>query len=143
MFLSLHHFPIINYKSFMKEKYFGYIYFIYRIGTALLFASHGVQKLFGEMGGHKATGTKFIIAGILEFFGGLFIAAGIKTRYVATVLVLEMFYAYFFVHAGRGVWPIENGGELAALYLFSFLLMMSLGSGIWSVDSLLAKRKKR
>lgn len=126
----------------MKEKYSKYIYFTYRILIALLFASHGVQKLFGEMGGHKVSSTKLVIAGLLEFFGGILIAAGYKTRYVAAVLFLEMFYAYFFVHAGRGAWPIQNGGELAALYLLSFLLMIGYGAGIWSIDSLILRKKK-
>ncbi len=127
----------------MKEKYSNYIYFIYRVAIAFLFASHGIQKLFGGMGGHKVSGTKLIIAGILEFFGGILIAAGIRTRYVAAVLCLEMLYAYFIVHAARGTWPVNNGGELAAVYFFSFLLMIGYGAGIWSVDSIMRGKKRK
>jgi putative oxidoreductase len=32
------------------------------------------------------------------------------------------------------LFPIENGGELAALYSFAFLLIAVRGSGTWSVD---------
>ncbi|NUO79614.1 LuxR family transcriptional regulator, partial [candidate division KSB1 bacterium] len=31
--------------------------------------------------------------------------------------------------------PIQNMGELAALYCFVFLYLSAQGSGIWSVDA--------
>jgi putative oxidoreductase len=43
--------------------------------------------------------------------------------------------AYFLQHAPRGTWPIQNGGELAALYCFAFLYISSRGSGPLSIDS--------
>jgi putative oxidoreductase len=47
--------------------------------------------------------------------------------------------AYFMVHQPRGQWPIQNEGELAALYCFVFLYMAARGSGIWSVDAATAR----
>ena len=44
-----------------------------------------------------------------------------------------MAVAYFLAHLPRGVWPIQNGGELAALYCCLFLYIAARGSGKWSV----------
>ena len=35
----------------------------------------------------------------------------------------------------------DNGGELAALFCWSFLLVAALGSGPWSLDAALARRQ--
>jgi putative oxidoreductase len=39
------------------------------------------------------------------------------------------------VHGTQALLPIENKGELAALYCFVFLYISSQGSGMWSLDS--------
>ncbi|HEX6203789.1 MAG TPA: DoxX family protein, partial [Thermoanaerobaculia bacterium] len=44
-------------------------------------------------------------------------------------------------HAPQGPWPIENGGELAALYAFLFLYIAARGGGPYSVDGRFGKRK--
>ena len=44
-----------------------------------------------------------------------------------------MAVAYFLAPRPRGAWPIQNGGELAALYCFLFLYIAARGSGKWSV----------
>jgi putative oxidoreductase len=53
-----------------------------------------------------------------------------------------MAVAYFMAHAAKGLWPIQNKGELAVLYCFVFLYIASRGSGILSVEAA-AKKKKR
>jgi putative oxidoreductase len=42
--------------------------------------------------------------------------------------------AYWMAHGFNALFPIENGGELAALYCFVFLYISAQGSGAWSVD---------
>jgi putative oxidoreductase len=44
-------------------------------------------------------------------------------------------------HAPAGPLPIQNRGELAVLYCFLFLYIASHGSGVWSVDSLMGRRR--
>jgi putative oxidoreductase len=73
------------------------------------------------------------LAGIIEFFGGLCIAFGFLTPYVAFIASGEMAVAYFRQHAPRGFWPIQNDGELAVLYCFLFLFIAAQGAGRWSV----------
>mgnify|MGYP001226822530 CR=1 FL=1 len=113
---------------------------ILRIVTGLLFMQHGVQKLFGWLGGFGPEGgtapllSMFGAAGVLEVFGGLLIVLGLFTRPVALVLVVEMLAAYIIAHLPRGFWPIQNGGELALLYAFIFLFLAAAGSGRFAID---------
>jgi len=46
-----------------------------------------------------------------------------------------MAVAYFMMHQRRGLVPIANQGELAALFAFVFLLIAARGPGPWSLDA--------
>lgn len=109
-----------------------------RMVTAVLFMQHGAQKLFGVPSAQLTTPVDLFslmgLAGVLEFFGGLFILLGLFTRPVAFLLAGEMAVAYFLAHAPKGFWPILNRGELAALYCFVFLYLAATGGGPWSGD---------
>jgi putative oxidoreductase len=117
-----------------------------RIVSGALFAPHGAQKLFGWFGGMGEAGRSvpFLdlmwIAGVLEFFGGLCVALGAGTRAVAFLLSGQMAVAYFTAHAPRGFWPLLNGGELAVLFCFIFLLLAAAGGGPYAVERLWRKR---
>jgi putative oxidoreductase len=92
------------------ERYLGGyaspLYSIMRIIVGLLFACHGAQKLFGLFGGIGAAAAPLPslmgMAGIIEFFGGLLIAIGLLTGYVAFVASGEMVFAYFMGHFPKG-----------------------------------------
>jgi putative oxidoreductase len=117
---------------------------ILRIVTALLFMEHGGQKLFNfPPSAHPMAHLPplFLIAGVLESFGGLLLLAGIFTRVVAFILAGEMAVAFFTQHAPRGFWPILNMGELAVLYCFIFLYLVAGGGGPWSVEQLWRRNK--
>src|SRR6185436_13416534 len=124
-------------------KYSDFLYALMRIVTGALFACHGAQKLFGVLGGTKQTDTLMQAAGVIEFVGGILIAAGLFTSIVAFIAAGEMAVAYFTRHASGGVWPIVNRGELAVLYCFVFLFIASRGSGILSIDALRGKPGRR
>ena len=66
-----------------------------RIVVGLLFACHGAQKLFGMFGGKGGAEGMMLIAGIIEFGGGLLIALGLLTRPVAFIASGMMAVAYF------------------------------------------------
>lgn len=113
-----------------------------RIVAGVLFWQHGAQKLFGWLGGVGADGgtaelvSIYGLAGILEFFGGILFALGLLVRPVAVVLALEMLVAYAWRHVPQGFWPIENGGELALLYLFIFVFYAATHPSRYSLDRL-------
>ena len=111
------------------------IYALLRMVSGLLFAFHGAQKLLGLFGGNQVSITSQLgLAGVIELVGGLMIAAGVFASFVAFIASGEMAVAYFQAHAPRGLWPIQNGGELAVLYCVLFLYIAARGNGIWSVQ---------
>lgn len=112
-----------------------------RIMTGFLFVPHGYQKLFGLGGVGPREGTLPLIAGVIEVVGGTLIILGLQTRWVAFLCSGLMAAAYFIAHASGGFLPLLNRGETAVLYCFIFLYLWANGSGDWSLDSLLAKRK--
>jgi putative oxidoreductase len=115
-----------------------------RIVVGFTFCCHGLQKLFGMLGGiggHRVPlFTLFGLAGILETFGGILIILGLFTTPVAFILCGEMAVAYFRAHFPHGFFPIRNGGELAVLYCFIFLYLFSAGPGPASLDHWLRKK---
>jgi putative oxidoreductase len=126
--------------------YAGELFAILRIVAGLLFACHGAQKLLGVLGGVDGRGNTVPLgsllglAGVIELAGGLLIALGLLGSYAAFIASGEMAGAYFMAHLPRGFWPIQNGGELAALYAFLFLYIAAHGSGPWTLAGALGRR---
>lgn len=120
---------------------------VLRIAAGFTFSLHGMEKLFGMfggLGGHGARAHLFTLMGLagrLETFGGILLILGLFTVPVAFVLSGEMAAAYFMVHFPRGFFPIRNGGELAVLYCFIFLYLVTAGPGPVSADHLIRRKK--
>jgi putative oxidoreductase len=113
----------------------GYAYAAMRIVTGFLFLFHGLQKILGMFGGQvMPVGSRAWVAGLIELAGGTLVAVGLFTSPVAFICSGEMAAAYFLAHFPRGMWPIQNGGELAALYAFVFLYISAHGGGPLSID---------
>ena len=109
-------------------------YALMRLVAGLLFMFHGLQK-FGMFGGQQVPlATIYGAAAIIEVIAGVLIMIGLAASPLAFLASGEMAYAYFMQHQPKGTWPIQNGGELSALYAFVFLYIAARGSGIWSVD---------
>ena len=122
-------------------------YAIFRIVVSGMFFMHGAQKIFGLFGGlgpHGGTvqlGSLFWFAGLIEVAVGFLIFFGVFTRLAALFAVIEMGVAYFMVHFSHGLDPLHNGGELALLYLVSFLVMFRYGAGKLSFEKTIFKRE--
>jgi putative oxidoreductase len=129
------------------RKFEPYALSIKRIMIGFLFLAHGLQKLlgwFGGVGGHGATApylSRTWFAAIIETSGGCLIVVGLLVTPVAFILCGEMAVAYFTEHAPKGLWPIQNRGELAVLYCFIFLYLCTSGGGAWSLDRVRSRRK--
>lgn len=109
---------------------------ILRFIAGFLMIWHGSQKLFGFPIALPpgAEGPVIVVAGVIEFFGGLLILIGLLTRPVAFLMSGLMAAAYFMAHAPGGFLPLVNGGELAAIYSFVYLYLAFAGGGSWSLD---------
>lgn len=110
------------------------VYAIFRIVIGFLFMCHGLQKVFGLMGGQKADlSTLGGFAGVIELVCGFLVMIGLLTSWAAFLASGTMAVAYFMAHFSQGFWPIQNHGELAVVYCFAFLYIAARGSGPWSV----------
>ncbi len=116
---------------------------VLRFMTGFLFFWHGSQKLFAfpPSGRPGELSTLILIAGIMEFFGGILLLVGLFTRWTAFVLSGLMAVAYFIAHGLDAFLPIVNKGELAVIYCFVFLYLFFAGGGEWSLDNLLKKKE--
>lgn len=132
----------------------GHAPLVLRVPVGIIFAVHGAQKLFGWFGGYGLEGTgqffgsvglnpgylMALLAGAVEFFGGLALVLGLLVRPAAAALAGAMVIAIFAVHAGKGFFADKGGYEYAlALFAASLSLLFS-GGGRGSADAVLAAR---
>jgi putative oxidoreductase len=131
-------------------RYSPYIYAVLRIVTGFLFLLHGTQKVLGFPARPErppgAAPSQIMAAlggasGYLELILGLLILIGLFGGWASFFASGMMAVAYFSAHQGRGLLPIQNGGELAVVYCFVFLYIAARGSGPWSIDSLLGRNR--
>lgn len=122
--------------SFM-QGYAPQTYALMRIVTGFLFLWHGAQKLLSVPTPPPAQMPSFVIAiaGPIELIGGTLVMIGLFAGWAAFLCSGLMAFAYWMVHGTQALLPIQNMGELAALYCFVFLCISSHGAGIWSVDA--------
>ncbi len=73
-----------------------------------------------------------------EFFCGIFVALGFLTRLTIIPIFITMVVAYFIVHS-KDAFQVK---ELAFVYMVLSPVVFILGSGKYSVDSLLFQKKK-
>ncbi len=126
-----------------------------RIPVGIIFAAHGAQKLFGWFGGYGLEGTgqffasvglnpgylMALLAGLVEFFGGLALVLGLLVRPAAAALGFAMLVAIVSVHWSKGFFAAAGGYEYAlALFAASLSLLFS-GAGRFSVDQTFAEAR--
>jgi putative oxidoreductase len=119
-----------------------------RIPVGVIFAAHGAQKLFGWFGGYGLEGTgqwmdsiglgpgylMALLAGTVEFFGGLALIAGLLVRPIAAALAFTMLVAIFSVHIDKGLFVAKNGYEFALALLAITAALAIGGAGKASID---------
>ncbi|KKK06320.1 DoxX family protein [Micromonospora sp. HK10] len=126
----------------------GPVLSLYRVVVGALFLCHGAASIFGVLGGNRGSGAAVPFAtwpgwwaALIQLVCGALVLVGLLTRPAALLASGSMAYAYFTVHQPHQLLPIQNGGELAALFCWSFLLVAVLGPGSWALDSALARRR--
>lgn len=124
---------------------------ILRVVVGIVFIAHGAQKLFtmgfagvtdafGQMGVPIPAVTAPLIT-LLEFLGGIALAVGLGTRIVAVLLACDMVGAIVFVHLQAGFF-LPNGYEFALTLLAANIALALAGPGRYSVDAMLAGRRR-
>jgi putative oxidoreductase len=112
-----------------------------RLVAGLMFAFHGLQKVFGIGAEFRpAFPSEIWFGGVIELVAGTLIAAGLWTRCAAFVASGEMAVAYTQFHwklaMGKAFFPGINKGELALLYCVLFLYIACRGPGPFSLDAM-------
>lgn len=122
-------------------------YAFMRAISGFMFTFHGIQKILGVLADHPAPpfGSQMWIGGLIELVCGVLIALGAFTPYAAFLASGTMAVAYIQFHWNfqfdSNFFPVVNGGEMAALYAVVLLFIACKGSGVFSVDALLTKKK--
>lgn len=116
------------------------VYAALRIVSGLLFAFHGLQKVFGVLTeSQPPVGSQLWIGGMIELVAGLMIALGFLTVWAAFISSGTMAIAYIQYHwkgaFDSSFFPTINRGELAVIYAFLFLFIACRGAGIASIDA--------
>jgi len=119
---------------------------VVRILLGLLYLQHGLSKFFGFPAPQPQNFqimSLIGLAGAIEVAGGIMLALGIYTRWVAFIVSGEMAVAYFIVRNRPSVsfFPAANGGQLEAVYSIFFFTFFLVGGGAWSLDRLLRDRE--
>ncbi len=119
---------------------------VLRVTSGVLLLQHGAQKILGFPPGGRTDGIDLSTlagwSGPIELVGGILIIIGLFTRGTAFILSGFTAVAYWMVHAPQSPYPINNGGELAALYCFVFLYIFFAGPGAWALDNLRGRRRR-
>lgn len=119
-----------------------------RLGVGGLMLTHGVPKLimlFGsdpiQFGNPLGIGVEasLALAVFAEVICSVLILIGLGTRLASIPLLITMFVAFFIVH---GADPLQQK-ELALIYLIIYLVLFLTGSGKYSLDHFLLKRKQK
>ena len=119
-----------------------YVYAALRIIAGGMFLCHGLQKLFGLLGGElQPVGSQLWVGGIVELVGGTLIALGLFARPAAFLTAGQMAVAYIQFHwkfqFDKNFFPIVTGSDDTVLYCFVFLLVLVRGAGPVSLDRVL------
>ncbi|GGA05933.1 oxidoreductase [Paenibacillus marchantiophytorum] len=124
---------------------------VIRLVVGLSFVGHGAQKLFGWFGGYGPKGTggwmesigikpgvaMAVIAGLMEFVGGLLFAAGLGTVVAAALIAMTMIVSIVKIHGKNGYWATAGGYEYNMLLLAIAVAVAIMGAGTYSIDALL------
>ncbi|SBW11624.1 conserved exported hypothetical protein [uncultured Alphaproteobacteria bacterium] len=123
-----------------------------RVAAGAFLMPHGAQKLFGWFGGYglDATGQFFaaklglppalaLVAGLIEFAGGLALALGLFTRVAATLAFGLLAVAVLQVHLAAGFFWTSGGYEYPLLWAILAGTYVVKGGGRYSLDAAIGR----
>ena len=116
---------------------------VLRLGLGIMFAGHGMQKVFGLFGGSGMQGFSKMLAGLgfspapfwaylaayTELVGGIFLILGLLVKSASLLLLVEMLVAVFKVHLAKGFFLSGGGFEYNFIIVSVCIALISLGPG--------------
>ncbi len=134
-------------RKLLSTKYsagaFSTAMLLLRLGLGILMMAHGYQKLrgFGDMQ-HKfinfmglGSTTSLALVVFAEFFCSIFLILGLFTRFAVIPLIIVTCVIIFKLNNGN----VFGDAEIAAVYLSGYLVLLLVGPGRVSVDSMIGK----
>ena len=120
-----------------------YLYLAFRLIIGIMFFLHGIMKFPDILSGATPFFSQIWFAGMIETISGALFIIGLYTSYAAFFTGGEMLVAFIQVHVGMSgtLNPILNKGEPAVLFFAAFIIFLIKGSGRYSLDHLLQKRR--
>lgn len=135
------------FKSTINKNHNSIAMLLVRLVTGGLMLTHGIMKyqlLVSPGPVHFADpigigeGTTLVLAVFAELVCSALLIIGFATRLVVIPPIVTMFVAIFVVHAHEGL----DKQELPALYLLVYVLLFLTGSGKYSIDRLIPRKKR-
>ena len=134
-------------KKLLSTKYsagaFNAAILLLRLTTGFLMMSHGYDKLIHFGTKHNSfmnflgigSTLSLSLAIFAEFFCSLFVIMGLFTRFAVIPLIITMCVAIFKIHNAN----VFGKGEIATLFLAGYILLLFVGPGKVSVDTMMGK----
>jgi putative oxidoreductase len=132
----------------VNTNHLDYIILLLRITVAIFMITHAIPKMNKLLAGGEiqfpdpigiGAENSLGLAVFAELFCSILIGLGFLTRLAAFPLIITMAVAAFIVHAGD---PFKQK-ELSLLYLVLYFVLFIIGSGKYSVDYFVSKKKKK
>ncbi|MFC1416204.1 DoxX family protein [Streptacidiphilus cavernicola] len=133
----------------VRDKVSPHVLSLFRIIVGASFALHGIAAIWGVLGGNMGMGGTAPAgawpswyAALIQVVAGSLVALGLGTRAAALLCSGAMAFGYFTQHQQHGLLPIQNYGEPAVMFSWTFLVIAIVGPGIWSLDTLIARLRR-
>lgn len=117
-------------------------HFILRVVLGALFVAHGYPKLFKNFSGFAgwldSMGLKpgkfwALVAGAVEFFGGILLILGVWVQLIGLLLAIQMLVAMWKAKWGKVGLTDQGGWELDLIYMVAALTLVMMGEGLYSI----------
>ncbi len=122
---------------------------VLRLSLGVMFAAHGLQKVFGLFSGPGIKGFSEMLSGLgfapvifwaylaacTELIGGVFLILGIFVRSSALALLILITVAAVKVHMPKGFFLSAGGFEYAFIIFAECLALIILGGGKFGITN--------
>jgi len=135
------------FQTAVNTNHLDYIILLLRITVAVFMITHAIPKMNKLIAGGEiqfpdplgmGPTVSLVLAVFAELICSILIGFGFLTRLAAFPLIITMAVAAFIVHAGD---PFKQK-ELSLMYLILYIVLFFIGSGKYSVDYFISKKKK-